>query len=250
MLAYFFFKRVFMKILLAPIALLLAGQVCAQSADTRSMISTKSSSTGVILTLTDKDGKPFAFGSSDVEGNPFFSENWSRVNLRLTNGSVYKNIKARLNIYDNYLHFMNSKGAEMYLEAGEITRVELLDSVKTDSVRLSFVRMTVTEGVKEVPYFYKVLADGKVMLLERLRKRIKENKYLYSGEIKRFYEQYEDYYVFANNELMFLKRKESFWQPIMTDKWTAVQDYTGRNDIGFKSLDNIEKIVKYYNALF
>jgi hypothetical protein len=238
-----------MKIFLTPIAILFAAQLFAQSANSRSSISAKSSSTGIILTLTDKDGKPFAFGSSDVEGNPFLSENWGRVNLRLANGSVYKNVKARLNIYDNYLHFMNAKGTEMYLEAGELSRVEMLDSLKSDSVLLSFVRMTSTENGKEVPYFYKVLSEGKIMLLERLRKKIKENKYLYSGEIKRFYEQYEDYYVFASNELSVVKRKESFWQPLMTDKWAAVQDYTGKNNVGFKSIGDIQKAVAFYNSI-
>jgi hypothetical protein len=245
-----FFKRMAMKFLLTSIAVLIAVHLSAQSVNTRSMISTKSSSTGVILTLTDKDGKPFSFGNSDVEGNPFLSESWNRVNLRLTNGSIYKGVKARLNIYNNYLHFMNDKGTEMYLEAGELSRVELLDSLKNDSVLLSYVRLTVTEGGKDVAYFYKVLSEGRIMLLERQRKKIKENKALYSGEIKRFYEQYEDHYVFAANALTPLKRKESFLQSLMEDKWPEVQAYAGKSDIGFKSLGDITKIVTYYNSLF
>jgi hypothetical protein len=239
-----------MKFLLTSIAVLLAGHSIAQSANSHSSITSKSSSTGFLVMLIDKDGKPFTYGNSDVDGNPFFNENWGRVNLKLTSGNIYKDVKARVNTYSNYLHFMNDKGTEMYLEASEVSRVEMLDSVKKDSVLLSFVKLTVIENGKDVSYFYKVLSEGKTMLLERHRKKIKENKALYSGEIKRFYEQYEDYYVFAANALTPLKRKESFWQPLMQDKWTAVQSYAGKNDLGFKSLDDIGKIVTYYNSLF
>jgi hypothetical protein len=246
----YFFKRMAMKFLLTSIAVLVAGQLLAQSANSHSSISAKSSSDGLILSLTTKDGKPFSFGNSDVEGNPFFNENWGRVNLKLTNGNIHKDVKARLNTYNNYLHFMSDKGIEMYLEASEVSRVEMLDSLKKDSVLLSFVKLAIFENGKDVSYFYKVLSEGKIMLLERQRKKIKENKSLYSGEIKRFYEQYEDYYVFAVNALMPLKRKESFWQPLMQDKWTEVQAYTGKNGIGFKSLGDIDRIVTYYNSLF
>jgi hypothetical protein len=246
----YFFKRMAMKFLLTSMALLIAGQVLAQSANSHSSITSKSSSAGLLVMLIDKDGKPFTYGNSDVDGNPFFNENWGRVNLKHTNGNIYKDVKARLNTYNNYLHFMNDKGAEMYLEASELSRVEMLDSVKKDSVLLSFVKLTIPENGKEVSHFYKVLSEGKIMLLERQRKKIKENKSFYSGEIKRFYEQYEDYYVFAANALTPLKRKESFLQPLMEDKWAAVQAYAGKNDLGFKSMADIEKIVSYYNTLF
>jgi hypothetical protein len=239
-----------MKFLLTSIAFLLAAHISAQSFNSHSSITSKSSSTGFLIMLIDKDGKPFTYGNSDVEGNPFFNENWGRANLRVANGNIYKDVKARLNTYDNYLHFMSDKGTEMYLEAGEVSRVEMIDSLKKDSVLVSFVKFTIPENGKEVSYFYKVLSEGKIMLLERQRKKIKENKSLYSGEIKRFYEQYEDYYVFAANTLSPLKRKESFWQPLMEAKWADVQAYAGKNDIGFKSLNDIAKIVAYYNSLF
>jgi hypothetical protein len=239
-----------MKTLLLSATILLTAHLRAQSADTRSFISAKSSSTGVILTLTDKDGKPFDFGSSDLEGNPFLNEQWTRANLRLTNGRVYKGVKARLNIYNNYLHFMNDKGKEMYLEANDISRVEMLDSLKTDSVVRSFVKLTASENGKDASCFYEVRSEGKIMLLQRLRKKIKENKSLYSGEIKRFYEQYEDYYVFAGNELSPVKRKASFWETLMQDKWSLVESFANKNDLGFKSLEDLDKIVDYYNTLF
>jgi hypothetical protein len=238
-----------MKFLLTTIAVLVAAQLLAQSANSRSSITSKSSSAGFLVMLIDKDGKPFTYGNSDVEGNPFFNENWGRVNLRLSNGNIYTNVKARLNTYNNYLHFMTHKGTEMYLEAAEVSRVEMLDSVKKDSVLVSFVKFTIPENGKEVSYFYKVLGEGKIMLLERQRKKIKENKSLYSGEIKRFYEQYEDYYVFAANALTPVKRKESFWQPLMQDKWTEVQAYAAKNDIGFKSIADIQKVVNFYNSV-
>ncbi len=249
MLAYFF-KRMSVKIILTSLAFFLAGHIMAQSANSHSSITSKAGSNGLLVMLIDKDGKPFTYGNSDVDGHPFFNENWGRVNLKLTNGKLYAGVKARLNTFNNYLHFMSDKGTEMYLEAGEVSRVELVDSVKQDSVLLSFVKLTTAENGKDVFFFYKVLSEGKIMLLERHRKKIKENKSLYSGEIKRFYEQYEDYYVFAANGLSPLKRKESFWQPLMQDKWTEMQAYAGKNDIGFKSLSDIVKMVTRYNTLF
>jgi hypothetical protein len=247
-LAYFFKKKT-MKLFLLPIAVVLTGQALAQSVNSHSSITSKSSSTGFMVMMIDKDGKPFTYGNSDVEGNPFYNENWGRVNLKLTNGSIHKDVSARLNTYNNYLHFMGGKNVEMYFEAGEVSRVELLDSLTKDSVLLSFVRLTTTENGKDAAYFYKVLAEGNIMLLERHRKKRKENKADYSGEIKRFYEQYEDYYVFAGNQLAPAKRKESFWAELMKDKWTAVQAHAEKNKLGFKSFDDLQKIVAFYNTL-
>jgi hypothetical protein len=222
----------------------------AQSAATRSNVNVKTSGYNVMVNITDKDGKPFV-PDMEVQGTPFFKDdNWQQVNLATANGKAFANIKAKVNLHQATLHFINGKGVEMYLEASEISRIEILDSANPKQINYTFIKLTNTNKAGMVEHnLYQVLAEGKVKLLKLLRKKVQVYTQEYSKEITRTFEEYESYHVFANNELQTVKRKESFWETLLQDQWKAVQAYAGSNNLGFKSYDDIAKLVTYYNTL-
>jgi hypothetical protein len=223
--------------------------VNAQSAADRSSVNVKTSGYNVIVNITDKDGKPFV-PDMDVQGTPFFKDNWGHVNLATTDGKAFANIKARINLHQATLHFINAKGVEMYLETSEISRIEVLDSLNPGKVLFTFIKMTSTNKAGQQAHnLYQVLAEGKIKLLCQLRKKIQVYTQEYSKEITRTFEEYESYYVFAKNELVPVKRKASFLETLLQDQWQAVQTYANSNNLGFKSYDDIAKLITYYNSL-
>lgn len=228
----------------------MGGGLCAQSVATRSNVNVKTSGYNVMVNITDKDGKPFV-PDMEVQGTPFFKDdNWHPVNLATSDGKAFANIKARVNLYQATLHFVNGKGVEMYLEASKISRIEILDSANPKHILHTFIKLTNTNKAGQVAHqLYQVLAEGKVRLLKLLRKKVQVYTQEYSKEITRTFEEVESYYVFANNELVAIKRKESFWETLLQDQWKAVQAYAGSNNLGFKSYEDITKLVTYYNSL-
>jgi hypothetical protein len=190
------------------------------------------------------DGKQITSSNPDIAGTPFFTENWCNTNLQLVNGDVFNVAKAKLDVMNNNLHYIDSRGAEMYVEAKELKRVEFT----ADSVLHSFMVHAVVKGGKEVSAFYEVLSEGKITLLKQVRKQLEENKNSYTQEVKKEIVTKEAAYVFFNAALTPVKSRESFWQAMMEDKWSGIQTYAGQTGLGFKSLEDVQKIVAYYNA--
>lgn len=236
------------------IAIILTTQIMAiglyaQSAADRSNVNIKTSGYSVMVNITDKDGKPFV-PDMEVQGTPFFKDSWTHVNLATSDGKAFVNIKARINLHQGTLHFMNAKGVEMYLETNEISRIEVLDSLHPNQVQHTFIKLSSTNKAGQVTHdLYQVLAEGKVKLLCLLRKKVQVYTQEYSKEVTRNYEEYESYFVFAKNELTPVKRKESFWETLLQDQWKAVQTYAASNNLGFKSYEDLAKLVTYYNGL-
>jgi hypothetical protein len=199
---------------------------------------------GRALPLTS-DGKQITSQNSDIAGIPFFTENWCNTNLQLANGDVFNTAKAKLDVMNNNLHYIDSHGAEMYVEAKELKRVEFITA---DSVLHSFVVHAVVKGGKEVFAFYEALSEGKITLLKQVKKQLEENKNGFTQEVTKEIVTKETAYVFFNAVLTPVKSRESFWQAMMEDKWPGIQAYAGQNGLGFKSLEDVQKIVAYYNA--
>jgi hypothetical protein len=221
----------------------------AQSVEARSNVNVKTSGYNVMVNITDKDGKPFV-PDMDVQGTPFFKDDWSHVNLATSSGKTFANIKARINLHQGTLHFINGKGVEMYLEASEISRIEVLDSLNPGQAQFTFIKLISTNKAGQQEHnIYQVLAEGKINLLKLLRKKVQVLTQEYSKETSRTYEESESYHVFAANELQPVKRKESFWETLLQGHWQAVQTYASSNKLGFKSYADIAKLVTYYNGL-
>jgi hypothetical protein len=196
------------------------------------------------------DGQQIKGSGIETSGNPFFTEVWYNTNLQLAGGDIFRNVKTRLDILNNNLHFIDEKGAEMYVSAIELKRVEFTDSVKKDSVLLKFNVYAEQKSGQKKTAFYQVLEEGRITLLNLVAKRIDENRDNFTQRITREIVLSETGYVYSNNTLVAIKHKSSFWKELMQDKWTTVENHINANDIGFKSHDDIQKIVVFYNALF
>jgi hypothetical protein len=244
-----FLNESMMKTFLFCLSWAVAGSAAkAQMASDRSPLNVKTSGYNVMINVVDKDGKPFA-PEFDVQGHPFFEEQWSLANVALSNGKTYGRIKARVNIHQGTLHFMNPAGTEMYLTANELSRIELLDSL-TNTVKHIFIKIAVPNKTGGNDHaLYQVLAEGKISLLKQLQKNIGSYTHEFSKEITRSFEQKDSYWVFAHNQLQPLKRKASFWEALMEDKWKAVEARAASNDWGFKETADLIKLIQYYNGL-
>jgi hypothetical protein len=196
------------------------------------------------------DGQQIKGSAIETLGTPFFTDLWYNTNLQLAGGDIFRNVKTRLDILNNNLHFIDEKGAEMYVSAKELKRVEFTDSLKKDSVLLTFNVYTEQKNGQGKTAFYQVLEEGRITLLNLIAKHIDENRDSFTQRLTKEIVLSETGYVYSNNTLTALKHKSSFWKELMQDKWNTMELFISTKDIGFKSTGDIQQIVAHYNGLF
>jgi hypothetical protein len=230
-----------MKRLLALLCILCCTKLCAQNM--RPLLAGKS------MPFTN-DGQQIKGSGIAMLGTPFFTGEWGNANVQLSDENIFRNVKARLDILNNNLHFIDEKGNEMYVGAKELKRVEFTDSIDKEKVLLTFNVYTELKNDQEKAAFYQVLEEGRVTLLNLVAKRIDENKDAFTQQITRELVLSETGYVYSSNTLSAVKHKASFWKELMNDKWSTMELFINTKEIGFKKTGDLQMLVTYYNTLF
>jgi hypothetical protein len=202
------------------------------------------------ISVFDKDGRPFVNAEEDVSGSSFFLPEWKYGQLRLTNGTGYDHIRLRLNLQTQEVHFMGRNGVEMVLPKGFIRELVLLDSTIPDSpssysFRNGFPAIDNQDGSN----FYQVLADGRLDLLRSTRKIVSMEKNSISGEERKEIREYTDYYLFTGGMMKKLRKDKTFILGVVGDKKDKVEAYAAAGKLNFKSIDDIGRIINFYNGL-
>lgn len=195
------------------------------------------------------DGRPFTNPAIDVEGNPFFHEAWEEANLLLVGGRQIGPIKVRLNLETQEVHFIDRQGREMAIPAGMIRDLKFAGAGGKDSVGAAFRSGYPPVDRQDGGTFYQVLCQGRIELLVCLRKAIAVQKDGISGEVKKAYNSYEDYYIFNGSEIKRLKRDKSFIGKEFGARFPQVEVFAGKSGLKFRSIEDIRRLFDYCNGL-
>jgi len=199
--------------------------------------------------IFDQNGKSFVNPYVDIAGNPFFLEELRLGEIRLKDQSVYRDVPVRLDLVSQEVHFIQNGRTEMFLPAGLVSMLVLRDSTGVAPVTYIFQSGFPPIDNQSALNFYQVLSDGKIRLLKSLRKVIHQEKNEYTGETQREFREYEEYYFFTDNRMEKIKRDKSFILDMMKDKSQQIEDYLQKNKISFRSMEDLRKLVDYYNSL-
>jgi hypothetical protein len=203
------------------------------------------------ISIFDKDGQPFTNPSTEeVSGSPFFLADWKYGALRLHDSAAYANIRLRLNLVTQEVHFLNKNNVEMSLPKGFIIALVLRDSatggvLSTYTFRCGFPPI----DNQDRNNFYRILADGKLTLIESVRKVVSVEKNELSGEEKKNIRDYTDYYLFSDGVMKRMKKDKASVLALLADKKDKVEAWATSGKLNFKSIDDIGRIIAYYNGL-
>jgi hypothetical protein len=202
------------------------------------------------VSIFDNNGQPFRNPEDDVSGSSFFLADWKYGRIRLHDSTGYDHIRIRLNLQTQEVHFLNKNNTEMALPKGFVIGIILQDSQAVGGpAAYTFQAGFPSIDNQDRNNFYRVLADGRLELLESIRKVIVTNKNAMSGEEKKEINEYTDYYLFSAGALKKMKKDKAFLLTAMDDKKDKVAAYAADNKLNFKSIDDIGQIIRYYNAL-
>lgn len=198
------------------------------------------------VTILDRNGRPFHQNDIDVEGSPFFTEHWLPAVLRTATGGHF-DVLARIDLQTQEVHYMDSNSTEMVVSAGFVQDAVLYDSTlqQTFVFRCGFPKI---DNQTEAS-LYQVLTDRRLFLLKSMRKVIRTEKDEVSGEQRKVFVLYEDFYLYVDGKLSRVRRDPSFFLPFMQDHKEQVTSFIRDQKINFRKTDDLVQLLNYYNSL-
>jgi hypothetical protein len=193
--------------------------------------------------MTDAMGQPFYPQQKySWEGKVFFPEEYSLATITTANGKSYKNIKAKLNLFDNSLLFLDSAQREFVVTL-PVAKVEFENFfAQKNNVFIKPLNDTGTA-------FYQVLDSGKITLLKKIFLTYKDQMGFGSTSITRIFEQKFSYFTYANGLLKALDRSKSAVLELMAGKSAKVDAYIEAEKLKMRKEEDLVKVFRFYNGL-
>lgn len=200
--------------------------------------------------IVDKNGGAFHSYYEGVDGHPYFIEKFMDATIGLNNGGIYNNVKARIDLCKQEIHFRFPLDSERIALPGLVTEIIFYDTVESGIHTYTF-----QSGYPEIDNlkrdnYYQVLSDGKITMLKSTVKKINKSKNEMSGEISSQFDTYEDYYIYIKYEMKRIRKDREYILDLLADKRKEMEAYASQQKLNFKSMDSIKKLMDYYNSLY
>jgi hypothetical protein len=201
--------------------------------------------------IFDVDGKPFENLNSNVVGTPFLRDDWRLGRVITSTNKQYDSVKLRFNLQTQEFHFLNKDSVEIAIFKGYVKEVRFYDGIPgmtgaNAEFQAGFPAIDEQDGNS----FYLVLCKGKISLLKCMRKVLSRGDNLFNGgEVKREYISHEDYYSWDGKVMQKIKKDKSALLSLLADQQTKVGDFINSNHLKLKSVDEVRRVIDYYNSL-
>jgi hypothetical protein len=198
----------------------------------------------------DESGKAFVNPYREVSGSAYLNDNWDPGTVRLSGGVIVPNLRVRLDLKTQLVHFLDSGKIERVVPAGIVRELIMDDSSGTDTRTVVFRDGFPPVDSRKETDFYQVLSNGKVSLLYSRQKSIDIDKDEMAGTVQMEFVLHEEYYLFGGGKMQRIKKKGySEALDVLADKKEKVKAFIDENHLKLKSLDELKEVVDYYNTL-
>jgi hypothetical protein len=195
--------------------------------------------------LSGRPEKPLPVAYSS--GSPYFTETYHTSTILLKRDRKIL-APARINLYRNEVQFIVN-GVEAVLKAAAVKEVSFTDTT-SEGITPYLLRTGFPAFERRgTDCFYIVLADGKCCLLKLIEKKRTEQKNAATDGLLVDYVDMESYYLFHNGSVKHLKRDKDFLLAELSDKQAQLTEYIDSAKLRFGTIDQITRLVNYYNSL-
>lgn len=199
-------------------------------------------------TMEDAQGRPIRPQTTyKVEGSPYYPDNYSAARLSFTNGKKNSAVKAKLNLYDNTILYMNDKGVEMEVIV-PVLKIEFADSVY-GGYNIVFKNGFSGNNLKEKIY-YQVLDSGKLTLLKHIAVNYRDFTPYGTAVITRQFEQKPAYFILIESAVNKIGKNGENILDILADKKNEINTYISTHNLRLKYEPDLVSVIRYYNSLF
>lgn len=228
------------------LALLLTGALAGQAHAQDGFVS--QSGSPLSYNVFDRNGKTFVNPAPDVAGSPFYADDWRLGTLVVVDNRMYDSVKIRLDLQSGEVHVLDNNAKEIALARGYIKKV-LLPAKISGLPGTLFQNGFPAIDEQDLYSYYEVLSEGKFWLLHSIRKVISQQKDDLSGDIRKEYQTYENYYVYDGKTMQRVKKDKTFVLALLSDKRDKMETFIETNKLKLKSIDDVRRTIDYYNTL-
>lgn len=184
---------------------------------------------------------------ADVDGSPFWDDKWNPAIVYFNNGTKAKINQARLNLYTDEIHYINSVGTELAIENQGITRLVFLNKNNLTQPIASFAKL-VNHVSGNGTAFYKVLNAGAFQLILLQKQFVKTSPYdpIQGKSISSFYTK-KNYAIYNVGNIIALDdlNKKSMLAALGND--TSFDTLVKENKSKLKSEKEITDLLEAFN---
>lgn len=183
----------------------------------------------------------------DISGSPFWDESWNAAIFVLSNGNTAKVRKAKLNLYTNEVHFVNSNGIELVCENKDIKKIIFFKGMDTTKVLAVFESFL--DASNTVNSYYHVLNTGRLRLLVLQKILINEKEYdPLSGKREHSFFPKTTYAISDNGNLLPLKSLDYSNIFFIVHSNANAQQWLKQNKNKLKNESEVVSFLNYCNT--
>jgi len=185
-----------------------------------------------------------------IEGTYFINNDWCIGNVLLQDGRAINGIPLKYNLRDELLILLDEKRISRIINEYQIKEFTWFDNDRQKNNRFVNCMEYNKDGVAITGFMEVLTLDDVGLLLYRHLTLEKGNYSLIhdAGQKNDEYRINEVYYLTSNKDLIEIKNKKAFYEYTGKDADKA-GDYIKRNRLQFKDLDDLIRIVNYYNSI-
>ena len=183
-----------------------------------------------------------------IQGNPYLKDEWSDGKIIFSSGRILNQFKLKFDCVNNklLLKFSGSTfAAESKVKEFMIYQKE---GRRTDS--MLFRKGFPSFGLGNNETFYRVLSEGKVMLLKLYTKNILEEKQMPTSNVQRRFVEQESFFIFREGVMYEIRKEKGSLPEILTDRSEEIKKFIAENQLKMRSEEDFAKVVNKYNKMF
>jgi hypothetical protein len=198
------------------------------------------------------DGRLHSISYDQLNETPFWNPNWQKAKFYDRRDTFLGVFKARVNLLNQEVHFLTSRGVEQAVIPGELSKVIFLD--ETDSLKINTIFIYNIPDVKRSTpckeCFIQELNKGHTQLLKITRKQVRMADSLF-GTIKVYRVVTEnEYFIQHGEQYNKLRRlnKESFFTFIPGS--SRYNEWIKEKGLRFNKENDYLVFLEYYNSTY
>ena len=196
-----------------------------------------------------KEGKGNALVYADIEGTPFWNEQWAPAIIYFVNGSKAKINQAKLNLFTDEIHYLSLDGTELAVDNEGVSRLVFLNKNNLTQPIASFAKLVNHVNGKGTA-FYKVFNAGNFQLILLQKQLVKTSPYdpIQAKRISSFYST-KDYAIYNNGKVSALKDLDRNSILSTIPFYANVENWLKENKNKLKSEKEVTAFLNYFNSL-
>lgn len=152
-----------------------------------------------------RSSKGSSLSYADIDGTPFWSDKWNPAILFFSNGTKAKVNQAKLNLYTNELHYLNSANEELAVDNEGLIRIVFLNKNNLTQPIASFAKL-INHLTGNGTAYYRVFNPGLYQLILMQKQLTKTSAYdpIQAKSVTSFYSK-NDYAIYNEGKIIPLK---------------------------------------------